>query len=172
MEITSIIGAMVYGPNGAFFGKFDEITLPDVKIKAQENKTTDSIGVRRVPGISLEALEATFKAASFNAEFHAMASNPYEEVGLQVRSNMILARGQGRAQGKGVRLDLRGWFSSAKEPGIKQGEGGQCEYKLEVHALKLTVDGRVIKEVDIDNYIWKVDGKDLLADFRRNLGIS
>jgi len=41
-----------------------------------------------------------------------------------------------------------------------------------VSAMELTVDGRQLKKIDIDNYIWQVDGVDLLADFRANLGIS
>jgi P2 family phage contractile tail tube protein len=172
MDVTSIIGGMVYGPQGALYGKFDEITVPEVKVKTQEQKATDMIGTRRLPGISLDPLEATFKAQGFNTDFHALTANPFNEIGLQVRSNQLTARGQGRATCAAVKLELRGWFSSAKEGALKQGEGAQCEYKLEVHALKLTVDGREIKEIDIDNYVWKVDGEDLLADFRKNLGIA
>ena len=104
--------------------------------------------------------------------FHAMACDPYQETALQIRSNLLIAKGQGRAQHLPVRLDLRGWFSSAKEGTFKQGESAQSEYKLEVHALKLEIDGKEIKEVDIDNYIWRVNGLDILADYRRNLGIS
>jgi P2 family phage contractile tail tube protein len=172
MEVTSLIGGMVYGPGGALFGKFDEITVPEVKIKTQEQKATDMIGTRRLPGLSLDPLEATFKAQGFNTDFHALTANPFSEVGLQVRSNQLTARGQGRAACAAVKLELKGWFSSAKEGALKQGEGAQCEYKMEVHAMKLTVDGRDVKEIDVDNYIWKVDGKDLLADFRKNLGIA
>ena len=90
----------------------------------------------------------------------------------QIRSNLLVAKGQGRAINKPVRLDLRGWFSSAKEGVFKQGEGAQPEYKMEVNALKLVVDNVEIKEVDIDNYIWRVGGVDLLAEFRANLGIT
>jgi P2 family phage contractile tail tube protein len=172
MEISSLIGAMVYGPDGALFGKFDEITVPEVKIKTQEQKATDMIGTRRLPGISLDPLEATFKAQGFNPDFHALTANPFKEIGLQIRSNLLRARGQGIAGSAAVQLNLSGWFSSAKEGVLKQGEGAQCEYKMEVHAFKLTVDGREIKEVDIDNYIWRVDGKDILADVRKNLGLS
>jgi P2 family phage contractile tail tube protein len=172
MEITSIIGAMVYGPAGAMYGKFDEITVPEIKNKAQENKPTDGIGTRRLPGLSIDPMEATFKAQGFNTDFHAMAANPYKEVGLQVRSNRVVTRNGGKLDAEGVRLDLRGWFSSAKEGSFKQGEGAQCEYKMEVTALKLVVDGREIKEIDIDNYIWKVNGEDIIADIRANLGIS
>ena len=172
MDVSSILGAMVYGPTGAVLGKFNEITVPEVKSKAQENKPTDLIGTRRLPGLSLDPMECTFKADGLRPDFHALASDPYQEINLQIRSNLLVAKGQGRAQNKPVRLDLRGWFSSAKEGAFKQGEGAQPEYKMEVNALKLVVDGFEIKEVDIDNYIWRVGGVDLLADFRRNLGIS
>jgi P2 family phage contractile tail tube protein len=172
MEVSSLLGAMVYGPDGAMYGKFDEITVPEIKNKIQENKPTDGIGTRRLPGISLDPMEATFKATGFNPDFHAMAAVPFKEVGLQIRANLLTARGQGQAAGKAVKMELKGWFSSSKEGAFKQGEGAQCEYKMEVIAMKLEVDGREIKEVDIDNYIWRVDGVDLLADFRKNLGIA
>ena len=125
-----------------------------------------------MPGISLDPMEATFKATGFNSNFDAMASSPYTEIGLQIRANLCVARGQGKAEGKPVKMELKGWFSSAKVGSFKQGEGAACEYKMEVIAMKLEVDGRELKEVDIDNHIWKVDGVDLLADFRKNLGIA
>jgi len=163
---------MVYGPEGALYGKFDEITVPEIKNKSQDNKPTDFIGVRRTPSVSLEAMEATFKAQGFNEAFHALAANPFKEIGLQIRSNQLKSQGQGKAVAAAVRLDLKGWFSSAKEGSFKQGEGAQCEYKFEVHAMKLVVDGKDIKEVDIDNYIWRVNGEDIIADIRANYGIS
>jgi len=171
MDISYIMGAMVYGPGGALFGKFDEITVPEVKIKAQEQKATDMIGTRRVPGIASDPMECTLKAAGFLADFHALAASQ-EEVGLQVRSNLVLAKGAGKAEAKPVRLELRGWFSSTKVGPFKQGEASQCEYKMEVHAFKLEVDDKEIEERDIDNYIWKVNGKDMLEDYRKNLGVS
>jgi len=170
-EITSIIGGMVYGPDGAIFGKFESITVPEAKNKVQESKATDGIGTRRLPGLSLDPMESTLKAVGFKKEFHAMASNPYKEVNLQVRSNLLKAGG-GQAEHKPIRLEMRGWFSSAKEGELKQGEGAACEYKLEVHAMKLIVDGVEIREIDIDNYIWRVNGEDLLLAYRQNLGIA
>jgi len=172
MEISYLMGAMVYGPKGALFGKFDEITVPEVKTKAQEQKATDMIGTRRVPGLSLDPMECSFKAAGLRPDFHAMASNPYAEVSLQIRSSLMVAKGAGKAEARPVRLELRGWFSSAKEGAFKQGEAAQCEYKMEVHAMKLEVDGAEVKEVDIDNYIWKVDGQDIIADVRANMGLT
>ena len=148
------------------------MTLPEVKSKAQENKPTDAIGTRRLPGISLDPMECSFKAQGFNPDFHALAANPFNEVNLQIRSNRLTARGSGKAEAQPVKMNLRGWFSSAKEGAFKQGEGAQCEYKFEVSFIELEVDGRQLKKIDIDNYIWEVDGKDLLADFRANLGIS
>ena len=55
---------------------------------------------------------------------------------------------------------------------LKQGEGANSEYKMEVIAVKLVVDGREIRDIDIDNYIWRVNGIDLLEEFRKNLGIA
>jgi P2 family phage contractile tail tube protein len=176
MEVASILGAMVYVKDGPMLGKFDEITLPEVKNKIQENKATDAIGSRRLPGISIDAMEATFKTSNFNAKFHAMASNPFVEYNLQVRGNLLVAGGQAQAQsravGKPIRVELRGWFSSAKEPVFKQGEGGSSDYKFEVRSITTIIDGREIRHVDVDNYQWRVDGVDILADFRKNLGIA
>jgi P2 family phage contractile tail tube protein len=170
--ISTIMGCMVYGPEGALYGGFDEVSVPEVKNKVQDNKPTDLIGTRRLPALSIDPMESTFKTSGYNVEFHAMASNPYMEQNIQVRGNVIRSKGQGRTQKIDIRLDLRGWFSSAKVGAFKQGEAAQCEYKMEVHALKLVVEGKEIQEVDIDNYIWRVNGEDLIADFKKNLGIT
>jgi len=171
MEVSSILGGLVYVKDGPMLGKFDEITMPEVKNKIQENKATDAIGARRLPGLSLDPMECTFKTSNFNRKFHAMACNPYETYNLQIRANLAVSKGTGKTEGKLYKVELRGWFSSAKEPSIKQGEGGACEYKLEVNALELVIDGVSTRKIDIDNYIYTVNGEDVVPDFRKNLGL-
>jgi P2 family phage contractile tail tube protein len=171
MEVSSIIGGMVYVKDGPMLGKFDEITMSEIKNKIQENKATDMIGARRMPGISIEPVDCTFKTSNFNKKFHAMASNPMVVHNLQIRSNLVTSNGTGPNKCKLYKIELRGWFSSAKEPTLKQGEGGACEYKFEAHAVELIIDGETTKKVDIDNYIWEVNGDDILKEFRKNMGI-
>ena len=48
------------------------------------------------------------------------------------------------------------------------------EFPMEFNntAVKKTIDGKDIYEIDIPNYIYKVNGVDLLAKTKKNLGLS
>jgi P2 family phage contractile tail tube protein len=170
MEITALIGARVWGPDGALIGLFESVTVPEVKNKKEESKPTDSIGTRRLPGISLEPMEAKFKASGFNPDFHAGAHNPFFDLGLQIRSNCVISRGQGKVEGKLAKFNIRGWFSDPKTGEYQQGTSAKPEYNFEVHAYELEYDGRMLIKIDIDNEIWEVDGVDVIESFRKNLG--
>jgi hypothetical protein len=54
---------------------------------------------------------------------------------------------------------------------FKQHDNSTLETMLNVHSIKMELDGREILEVDVLANIYKVDGVDLLKDYRQNLGI-
>ena len=169
MQIQKLTHCNVYMGGVSYVGQFSEVSVPEVKHKPQDHKPGDSIGTRRIPG-PLEAMECTLKADGFYSDFHIAASNPNAEVKLQVRANLKVTAG-GSAQDIPVSMDLVGWFSSDKVGSFQAQDYAKPEYKLEVHYFCLKVDGTEIQAIDVDNHIHRVNGEDLLAQFRSNLGI-
>lgn len=55
--------------------------------------------------------------------------------------------------------------------GFKQGSDETSDVDFEANYLKIEVDGEEIIEIDKFNYIYRVDGTDLLAQVRETLGV-
>ena len=156
---------------GSHLGQIEEVQLPTLKNKSVDHRAGDMIGTKGLP-TSLEKLEATFKGTGFFKEFYTLCANPLKLVTLQVRANLQQFGGQGLEAEVPVIVYLKGWFPERKIGTLKNQDPAKPEYKMEVSYYKLVVDGEDLDEVDIDNHIWKVDGEDLLATFRTNLGLA
>jgi P2 family phage contractile tail tube protein len=170
MQIQKLTHCNVYLAGVSYVGQFSEVSVPEVKHKAQEHKAGDMIGTRRISG-PLEAMECTLKADGFYENFHGVASNPDTELMLQVRANLKTYAG-GMAQDVPVSMDLVGWCSNNKVGTLQAQDYAKPEYKIEVHYFCLRVNGVEIQAIDVDNHIHRVNGEDLLAQFRSNLGID
>jgi P2 family phage contractile tail tube protein len=170
MQISKLTHCNVYLAGVSHVGKFSEVTVPEVKHKAQDHKSGDMIGTRRVSG-PLEAMECTLKADGFYPDFHIQACDPDTELKLQVRCNLKTYSG-GKAQDVPVSMDLVCWCSSNKVGTLQSQDYAKPEYKMEVSYFCLTVDGAEVQCIDVDNAVHRVNGEDLLAQFRTNLGLS
>ncbi len=171
MNISKITNASVYldGTND-MIGRAAEITLPKVAAKQDEHKPLGLIGTIKLPG-GLEAMEMSIKWDSFFADALKHRLNPYRVTQLQVRADLETYGPGGREDETPVVLIARVTWSEAALGAIKGGEkmDGQDD-TVQVSYLKLAVDGDEQLEVDIWNNIWRVNGEDLLAAYRTNIG--
>jgi P2 family phage contractile tail tube protein len=103
-------------------------------------------------------------------EMHGLLSSPDSELKIQVWCNLKLYSG-GKAQDIPVALDLVAWCSDGKVGTLQAADYAKPEYKLEVSYFALRVDGVELQAIDIDNHIHRVNGEDLLAQFRTYLGV-
>lgn len=170
IRVKQLTHCNLYAEGGSFQGAMLSITLPEVKHKSTEHKAGDLLGTPKLPG-SLDAMSSTIKMNGFYDDFHMLTADPNRMVGLMVRANQKSRDGYGNITDEPVTLYLRGWFSSRKI-GELADTPSKPEYVMEVYYYRLTVNGNDIEEIDIENGIHRVDGVDILADFRANLGIS
>jgi P2 family phage contractile tail tube protein len=171
MQANVLNHCNVYGDGNNFLGQFEEVTLPEIKNKSVDHRAGDMIGTRTLP-TSLEKMEATLKGTGLYEDFYILIADPDQMVSLQVRANLKKFDGQGLAAEVPVVVYLKGWFPSRKAGTLKNQDPAKPEYKMELSYYKLVVDGAELEEVDVDNHIHRVNGVDLLAQFRSNLGLS
>ena len=69
------------------------------------------------------------------------------------------------------RVALRGRVKSHKPGTIKAGEATDSETVIEVHYIKIDIDGQTVCEVDKFGYKCVIDGVDLLEQVRKNIGM-
>jgi hypothetical protein len=70
-----------------------------------------------------------------------------------------------------VRIVMRGMLKEVDKGTWKPGEKATLAFKMNVRYYKEEVDGEVIHEIDIDNFVRIINGVDVLADMRDALGI-
>ena len=166
--VKKLINATIFLNDVNFVGRAEEVDIPSVKVKTTDYETLGSVGALQLfQGI--EKLEAKIKWAYWDAEALSQI-NPVRATKLTVRAAQHRYENYSVAGIESVRADLVGRFLSLDPQTIKLGEGNlettfTCDY------IKLTVDGQEVLEIDIPNYILRVNGEDAYADVRAALGI-
>lgn len=170
MNISQIFNARVYldGTND-LLGRAATVTLPDVSVATEALRGLGMIGTVEVP-TGLEALVTKIKWNGFYPDVLGMSLNPFVAHKLQVRASLETYGPGGRIEEKAVECLLTvSWKKTplgAMSPGGKQ----ESEDELPTTYIKLTVGGKEVVELDVHNNVWKVDGKDVLETYRKNLG--
>jgi hypothetical protein len=167
MQVRKILGANVYLNGNNLLGQADEVTPPSIKMKMEDHKALGQfIGTEFPTGI--EKLEATFKFNSYYPEI--LKTNPLNTVDLQVRGNQAIYEGDAISSQVEVVHHIRGIFKETNFDAIKQGEQSGVEKQMSVTYSRLVVGGITIHELDAVNNIYKVNGEDILASYKRNIG--
>lgn len=93
------------------------------------------------------------------------------------RHNAILLRFVGSCQSDStgetmaVEIVMRGRHQEIDPGSAKAGDDTEMSIKTVCSYYKLTMDGEEMVEIDIENMIFTVDGEDILAEHRANLGL-
>lgn len=151
-------------------GDIKEIELPELSWDASEHETISLPGTPEFAS-KLEALECTITWASYSPDLAAASSNPYKAVNLQIRANIGEYNASGKAGDKLWKIDLSGRFMSGNLGTISPGEM-ERESMLKVDRIREVYDGTELMELSINPPIYRVNGVDLFADVRKNLGLN
>lgn len=170
VTVKKITDANVYLDGTSFLGKASEVNLPDLKFKMTSHNALGMFGAIELAS-GLEAMTATIKMNGLYKEFQKILSDPFTSRILMVYSNQETWTGAGRTAQEQVVLTLVGTPKGAPLGTFKQHEAVDATGEFSITAAKLEIAGETVFEVDVLNNIFKVDGNDLLADYRANLAI-
>lgn len=169
LQINRLTNAAVYINGTALLGVVEECTLPEIKSKMTAHNALGMIGDVELPS-GLEKLEATFKWSSFYGSAIGLASNPFQAHSVQVRGNIEQYDASGRVAQTPVIFYLTGSFKNLPLGSFKKHDNWDSTSMMNVTAAKIELDGASILEVDMLANIWKVNGVDIIADFKDNTG--
>ena len=170
IKIGRLTNANIYLDGGSLLGRVEEFQCPTVAFKQSEHKALGLNGtVEYYSGI--EKMEGSMKWTSYYPEFMKKLANPFKAIRIQVRGSLEEYQGGERVgqvptvvfltiQPKNFPL---GSFQQHNNVELSTNYG--CTY------VRMEIDGEPITEVDVEANIFKVDGQDLLATYRQNLGI-
>lgn len=168
IEINKVTNARVYINGTDFIAKAEEVDLPKVKFKTTETKGLALIGETDLPTV-LDKLEARIKFNSIYPDFVAYASDPFKVHTIIIKAPVGVYTQEG-TQFKPLKAEIRGVFKEFDVGKMKKGDSAEAEASIAVHYFKLEFDNREIYEVDVLNNILKIEGKDVLAEYRAALG--
>jgi P2 family phage contractile tail tube protein len=151
-------------------GQASEVTCPDIQAIMTDYKSLGMVGSAEFFN-GFDKMEATIKWTYPDNEAQKACANFMTPIDLMVRSSKAEYDGGGIKDEMPVVIYLRGY--SKKHPGgsFKPKEDTEVESSFSILYFKQEIDGEAIVELDVLNNIYKVNGEDLLAERRQNLGI-
>jgi P2 family phage contractile tail tube protein len=171
MKVSKVLDANVYVNNESAHGQASEVTCPEVTPVMSEHNSLGSIGTLKTFAKKFEAMEATIKWSYAENDVLKSCGNFSKPMDIMVRSNKSVFDSGMEVTEIPVVIYMKGVPTKHVSGTFKSGESTEGETTLAVHYLKQEVDGEEIIEVDIRNNIYKVNGEDLLAEYKQNLGI-
>jgi P2 family phage contractile tail tube protein len=168
--ITKVQDANVYINGTSTHGQASEVTLPEIQFSKSEYKALGMIGSLKVFN-GIDALEATIKWNFPDNDVLVALANPRKEVDLMIRSNKTVYSGSNVDDEQPVIVYLKGTSNNHGLGDYKAHEDTELSTKIDITYLKQVVNGQEIVELDVTNNIFRVDGIDQLANYRRNLGL-
>lgn len=170
IEINKITNANVYVDGVSHLGKAEEVMVPDIKYKFAEHKALGMIGVVEFFS-GIEKLEAKIKWNSLYPSVLKKVANPTKPLSLQIRSSVSSYESAGIAAQSPLVCNITGTPKNFPLGNYKQHDNVEAETSFTITYAKLEIAGEVIYEVDLLANILIIDGVDVLADYRSNLGI-
>lgn len=170
IQTNQLTNCNVYVEDKSFLGRAEEIALPDINFTMTDQKALGMNGVRKFPN-GIDAMEGKIKWNSFYEDVFKRFSNPFKAIKLMVRSSVRIWEGGDLVDEKPLVTYLTVQTKKMPLGNYKQNDNVENESEFACSYAKVEYDGKTMLEVDVDNNIFFVDGQDLLAKYRQNLGI-
>jgi P2 family phage contractile tail tube protein len=170
ISINKVTNANIYVDGRSFLGRAEEATLPIIKNKMSDHKALGMIGELEYAA-GLEKMEMKIKWNSMYPEVMKKTANPFSSTSLQIRSSIDVWAGGARTEQKPLVVYITGQFKEVPLGTFKAQENVELESSVAVTYCKLEIDGETVVEIDVEANIYIVDGVDLMAQYRQNLGI-
>lgn len=163
MAISALKNFIVYVDGVGYAGRVEQGNPPKIAMKVEEYHGAGMLGPVDIPMDAIDklgfeitlvehvaAIERLFGTGEVGVTFRGAAGSANTAIVIETRA---LLR----------EIDPGTW-EAAKKGGIKLG--------LTASYYKKTVGGDAVLEIDVENFVWKVGGTDLLASMRAAFGLS
>jgi uncharacterized protein len=169
-NLNVLSNANIYMEGNNFAGKAKEIELPEIELKMEEFDALGLYGTPELPN-GIEPMEGTITWSSFYREVAEKVADFSKATNMQVRGSVEEFGTNGRSNIVPYVVTMRAIFKKNPLGSFATKELAEFESDISVYYVKQVYGGRTILEFDVFNNIYKVNGVDLLARFRTNLGL-
>lgn len=171
MAIATKINAYnAYLDGSKLIGLADEVTLPDFEAM------TETLSGAGLLGEIDEPLLGHFKSIEMEIPFRTLNNDIFKLANAQSNVNVTLRMSTQTLNESDMKTDfipsrvvIKGKNKSFSGGKVKQGNGTGSSIKIEVMYILIEVNGKSKFELDKINFVYKVDGKDLLDKVRKQV---
>jgi len=168
--IQTLYNANIYINGGSYAGRAEEVTLPDLKPKMVDHKPLSGIGSFELP-TGLDKMTMKIKWNSADDQIMGNSADFYNSKDIMIRANADVWVNGTRSGSYPVTAFVRGLSKNLPPIGLKHQDNPDVESEYSVTAYKLEYDGNVVFDVDFFAQVYIVEGVDMLAQYRANLGL-
>lgn len=151
-----------------YAGVARDITLPTFEQEMIESK--GALSANYATGV-FKAMQTSFKISEMGVQaFEAFGRNTFTKEKIPI---IFKASIHQSGSGKEVPfvVELNGDFSNITPPSIVAAAEFTSEIKIDVHYIKMTMNGKKLLLADVKNLILEFDGVDKMAELRENLSL-
>ncbi len=156
--VNTLVGQQVFVEGVGFIGTTKDIELPSVKFKQVE------VNGHNVDSGLLEPMEAKIEVAEYNPIlWEAVRKRSHEMATFVIKKSV-----RDRTKKLGIYVEIGGWVTEQGFPG-KISETDSITLTINVQTYRLEVDGKEMYNIDIPNYICKINGVDEYEELRKHI---
>lgn len=150
-------------------GRAAEFKLPEFEIKQDDYNGLGLFGTVKLPS-GAEALEGEITWNAFYPDVARTINHPFKAVQLMVRGNLQTFDAMGLAKEVPIVTTVSAWFSKNALGGYKPHEKAEFTSTYQAVEIRQIVEGREVLYFNALNNQYRVDGVDVLSQFRKNIG--
>lgn len=169
IQTAQVVNANIYLNGKNLLGRAAEVKLPEVTAAMKEHSALGLVGKFDLPA-GFEKMEGEIVWNSFYADALKLQGDIFSAHSLQCRSSWELWSSQGRTREAPLVTFLTVQFKAFPLGEFKQHEGVSLTTKFACTYVKQVLDGQDILELDVLANIYKAGGRDLLSNYRVNIG--
>lgn len=169
MNIAKVQDSNVYLNDGSTHGQASEVTCPTITAMMSDYNALGMAGsVEFFNGF--DKMEATIKWKYPSNEVKKACADFTKSVDIMVRSSKAVYDDGGISEEVPIAIYLKGMPKQHVGGTFKKNEDTELDSAFAISYYKEEVDGEAIVELDVLNNIYKVNGEDILAKRRENMG--
>ncbi len=170
MELNTIHNANVYVNGNSQLGRASEFKLPELSISQDETKGLGLVGTIKLPS-GVEALEGEINWNSFYPDVFVKIYNPFKACQLMVRANVQVFNAAGLSTEVPMVVMVTATFSKNPLGTFKPKEKAEFSSTYQATEIRQTLSGRETLYFNAFTNQYRVNGRDMLAQMRSNIGI-
>jgi P2 family phage contractile tail tube protein len=151
-----------------YIGRCAEVELPKLTRKTEDLQSGGMNGPVKVD-LGMEGLEINHTWAGFEAEIYRQFGIPTVD-GVLLRFSGAYQRDD-TAEVDAIDIVVRGRHTEIDPGTSKAGDDTELKVKSDLSYYKLTVNGEIVAEIDLVNFVEVIGGTDRLSEFRTAMGI-